>query len=239
MFKKAIEEEFDILVLAGDHSGSYYGYKGTRAVFSIAREYFKGPILAVLGNHDYWTLGRKKRSNDLNLVGIKTHRHYNPSLDAWNQNYRNIVESAKEHNIHLFEENGLFRFGEWNYTFAGHGLWYAIPPNGNDALYMPIGIDGDTHRYMYKSSTDALFNQLQGLDDSSDGIRIFVSHFPVIELEDSDLPWSGSPFIGSELRDQYKFTTFLNGHSHGDKNGPMRWECGGDYYNPKYKIIEV
>ncbi len=241
MFQKMALEQCDVWVLAGDHSGSSWGYKGTRAIFRIAREHFKGPILAVLGNHDYWVRGRKIKGHDLNFIGLSTNRYANPSLFSWQDNYNRIVESAKEHEIHLFEENGIYRFDQdvFNYTFAGHGLWYAIPPNSNDALYMPIAMEGDTHRHMYKKTTDALLKQLEGLNDATDGIRIFVSHFPVIELNDSDLPWSGDPFLGAMLRDDRQFTTFLNGHSHGDKNGPMRWECGADYYKPKYKIIHV
>lgn len=240
MFRNIAAENCDIWILAGDHSGSSLGLKGTRAIFRIAREHFKGPILACLGNHDYWVRGNKKKGHDLDHVGISTWRYFHPSMGAWLDNYTKIVESAKEHQIHLFEEDGIYRFPDmWGFTFAGHGLWYNMPPNSNDHLYMPVGMEGDTHRYMYKKTTDALLKQLEGLNDKEDGIRIFTSHFPIIELDDQSMPWSGDPFLGAMLRDQYQFTTFLNGHSHGNKNGPMRWECGSDYYNPKYKIVYV
>lgn len=240
MFDELVKEQCDVWVIAGDHSGSSLGLKGSRAIFKLARERFDGPILACLGNHDYWVRGRKIKSHDLNFVGINTPRYQYPSLHAWAENYTKIVESAKEHKIHLFEENGVYRFpGMWGFTFAGHGLWYKMPPNSNDHLYMPIALEGDTHRYMYKRTTDALLKQLESLNDKEDGIRIFISHFPVIELDLPDLPWSGDPFLGQMLQDQYQFTTFLNGHSHGNKNGPMRWECGSDYYLPKYKVITV
>lgn len=223
MFKNLALEKPDVIVIAGDHSGSAYGYKGSRAVFKIARESFDGPILACLGNHDYWVQGRKRKDNDLNFVGISTPRFHHPSLESWTRNYATIVAAAKEHRIHLFEEDGIYRFpGMWGFTFAGHGLWYAMPPNSHDSLYMPIGLEGDTHRSMYKRTTEVATKQLEQLNDKEDGIRIYVSHFPIVELNDSDLPWSGDPFFGEMLRTQYQFTTFLNGHSHGDKNGPLR-----------------
>lgn len=241
MFKEMATESCDVWVLAGDHSGSSLGLKGTRAIFRLAREHFKGPILACLGNHDYWVRGKKKKRNaELANVGIYNHSYSHPSLKAWNDNYANIVVAAKEYKIHLFEEDGVYRHpGMWGFTFSGHGLWYKMPPNSNDHLYMPIGVEGDTHRSMYKRTTDALLRQLEDLNGKEDGIRIFVSHFPILELKDSDLPWSGDPFLGAMLRDDYHFTTFLNGHSHGNHNGPMRWECGSDYFKPKYKVVQV
>lgn len=242
MFQQMVQENCDVWVIAGDHSGSSLGYKGTKAIFSMAREHFKGPILACLGNHDYWVRGAKKRGSERSFlnVGIYSHSYHHPSLASWLDNYIRIVEVAKEHSIHLFEEDGLFRIGNSsNYTFAGHGLWYKHVPSSNDHYYMPIAVEGDTHRHMYKKTTDALMKQLEGLDDINDGTRIFVSHFPVIELNTVDLPWSGDPFLGSMLRDDLRFTTFLNGHSHGNLNGPIRWECGSEYYQPKYKVIVV
>ncbi len=241
MFQELVLENPDILVIAGDHSGSAYGFKGTRAIFQIAREYYKGPILACMGNHDYWVRGKKKTKNESpSLDKPYSWQYLHPSLEVFNRNYSDIVKCAKECDIHLFEEDGVYRYPDmWGFTFAGHGLWYKMPPNSNDHLYMPIGIEGDTHRHMYKKTTDALLKQLDQLDDKEDGIRIFVSHFPVVEIEDRDLPWGGDPFLGQMLRDEKGFTTFLNGHTHGNRNGPLRWECGSDTYNPKYKIVSV
>lgn len=241
MFKELVTENCDVWVIAGDHSGTVNGLKGSRAIFRIAREYYDGPILACLGNHDYWVRGTKKKKTGLyGGDNLYTNTYNHPDLARWNENYDGIVAAAKEHKIHLFEEDGVYRYPDmWGFTFAGHGLWYKYPPNSNDHLYMPTGVEGDTHRHLYKKTTDAMLNQLNQLNDQEDGIRIFVSHFPVIEIDDQSAPWCGDPFLGAMLRDEYQFTTFLNGHSHGNKNGPMRWECGSDYHNPKYKIVGV
>jgi predicted phosphodiesterase len=235
MFDEAQAEAPDVVIVAGDHNGGGYGYKGSRAIFEIARRYFAGPILACLGNHDYWVQGAKSKLYD--PYDSRTPRFKNPNLSEWNYNYQTIKESAKNNNIHLFEEDGIFRFDNI-FAIAGHGLWYANIPNSNDALYMPIGVEGDTHRYMYKKTTEALLNQLTHLTDD-DIIRVFVSHFPVVEIEERDREWAGDPNLGDMLKEQYGFTKFLNGHTHQNRSGTLRYECGSDYYNPKYKIIEV
>lgn len=237
MFKDMAAENPDVVVLAGDHSGTHEGYRGVKGVFKLAREAFPAPfpIVACLGNHDYWVRGARKDSID--QIGMEKSYGY-PSLFQFNENYEKIVAEAKKQQVHLLEEDGVYRHsGIWGFVIAGHGLWYKYPPNSNDHRYLPYGIEGDTHRYMYKRTMDALMKQLEQLDDANDGIRTFVSHFPIIEVTDQSAPWDGDPFLGAMLRDEYQFTTFLNGHSHGNKNGPMRWECGSDYYNPKYKII--
>lgn len=235
MFRDLVLESPDVIVIAGDHNGGMYGYKGSRAVFEIARKSFTGPILACLGNHDYWVQGVKIKNID--FYDSRSAKFVNPRLDVWMRNYETIKESAKEHNIHLFEEDGLFRFDNI-FAIAGHGLWYANPPNSNDALYMPIGVDGDTHRYLYKKTTKELLNQLDTLT-SDDLVRVFVSHFPVVEIEERDKAWAGDHWIGTMLMEQHGFTKFLNGHTHQNRNGPLRYECGSDYYNPKYKIIDI
>lgn len=236
MFVDMANDKPDVVVIAGDHSGTHEGQRGCKAIFKLARETMPTtPIIACLGNHDYWIRGVKKKTDS--PYG-KTYHH--PSMDEFNRNYQDIVRHADTYDIHLLEEKGVYRFTDmWGFVIAGHGLWYKYPPNSNDHLYLPMGIDGDTHRYMYKRTTDALLEQLKQLDDDNDGIRIFVSHFPILNIKENDIPWSGDTFLGEMLYDDYQFRTFLNGHSHGNMNGPLRWEPGSDYYNPKYKIVGV
>jgi predicted MPP superfamily phosphohydrolase len=235
MFAAMAAERPDVIVIAGDHSGTHEGNRGVKAVFKMARTAFPTtPIVACLGNHDYWIRGNKKRTDDFGR------HYYHPSIDQFNDNYQKIVNHAETYNIHLLEEKGVFRFTDvWGIVIAGHGLWYKYPPNSNDDYFLPLGIEGDTHRHMYKKTTDALLKQLDQLDDANDGIRIFVSHFPIFNIADHDAVWCGDPFLGQMLHDDYQFTTFLNGHSHDNRSGPIRWECGSDYYNPKYKIVSV
>ena len=235
MFQQMAIDKPDVVIIAGDHSGTHEGSRGAKAIFKIARNAFPiTPIIACLGNHDYWIRGVKKKIDG----DIYSKQYYHPSIDEFNANYQNIVDYAEQYDVHLLEEKGVYRFADiWGFVIAGHGLWYKYPPNSNDQLYLPMGIDGDTHRYMYKRTTDALLKQLEQLDDANDGIRIFVSHFPIFQVKEHDAPWSGDSFLGQMLHDDYQFTTFLNGHSHGNYDGPIRWEPGSDYYNPKYKII--
>lgn len=254
MFKEMAAENPDVVIIAGDHSGTHEGWRGSRRVFQLAREAFPTtPILACLGNHDYWIRGQKRRNHN-RMESMADDKYNHPSLSEFMENIDKTIEEAKNNNIHLFEVDGAWRPKDiWGYVILGHGLWYKFVPDSNDEKYMPLGLEGDTHRYMYKRTLNEFLPQLDTLTDD-DLTRIFVSHFPITEIRGvdeepgpeahksayrSDPRWSGDPALGKMLQEDYKVEKFINGHTHGNADGPLRYECGSDYKNPRYKIMEI
>jgi predicted MPP superfamily phosphohydrolase len=218
MLKNAQKESIDVWVLAGDYCGGTDGQHSTRTIFRMVRQAFPNtPILAVVGNHDYWT-------ENANLLSF----YRNNSL---------IIEHAKENNIHFLDEDGIWR--KDGVAIIGHTLWYQSPnPPTNDAHWLPKGLEGDTHRFLYKHSYNTLLQQATGFTEE-DLTRVVVTHFPIIEVAPKDEQWSGDWRLGKFLQDAYGVELFLNGHSHQNHNGPLRYECGSDYCLPKYKVIEA
>jgi len=229
------------MIHAGDFCGGVVGARSVRTISKLTREYLPDTqVLAVLGNHDYWVEGKRIRRNPgvYDHHALFTHNGY-PSQFAFDDNYRKIVETFKEHNIHFLDEDGVYRHPDWRgFAFVGHTLWYANPPHSNDAKFLPINLGGDTHRYMYKRSRDKVFENLDQLTDD-DLIRIFVSHFPIVKTTLAETEWAGDTRMGEYIQKEYKIDKFLNGHMHKRHEGPVRYEAGSDYSNPNHLIFEV
>lgn len=237
------EENPDILVLAGDFNGGWYGQKAVRSVLRLTREVFPDiKILIVLGNHDFWVRGRRSTHSD--PYDPFSHKSYmKPSLDVWNRNYTDIIKHCKDLNVHFLDEDGVWRDPRWpGLAIFGHTMWYDNPsPPTNDARYMPTSIEGDTDAYMSKRAHKAVEAQLDALT-STDQLRIFVSHMPVMYpsgRRHGDMMYGGPESVGRMLWDYHNVRYFLNGHCH------QRWECfprfeaGSDYGNPRYVMVDV
>lgn len=214
--------EPDLVVLAGDYCGSFHGGRDTAWTFRAMREVWRGPIVAVLGNHDYWEQGNQSGSR--------------PSLHEWVEGYRRIVEAKEETGIHLFESDGIYRQDGW--TFLGHGLWYGTREHisiSNDYRHIPFDVEGNTYGYFNQKWSRAMDVQMLGITE--DDINLgFISHFPVVDLDDS--AWCGPKFLGERLL-EIGVEVFINGHTHGNMNGPRRFECGADYGMPRYRIVSI
>lgn len=231
----------DVIVNCGDNTGTTSGYKCTKQIVRLIRQFFpETPILWTNGNHDYWCTSKVKENG----------RYYKtrPSPIDFYKNLNMIEECLKEANIHFLDKDGIYSHPDFSdVLFIGSSGWYAHPnPPTNDINYLPYSLDGDTHRSLIKQTEDNLFNteaKLQTIYQKDYHTVIFVSHFPVIKAgidykgRFEDFSWR--THIGDFFQENYNCKHFLCGHAHQLHEGPLRYECGPDYYKPAYQIIEV
>ena len=222
MFRKLAKKEFDVLVHAGDYSGDKVGAPAVEwTVKSMRRHFPNKPILSVLGNHDFWA-------------------NRPSSLEKFNANYSAIRQVFKDNNVHFLDHDGPFIWEQ--YQFVGNTGWYTFPnPPTNDLNFLPAALGGDTHRHLLQRAQHQVEAQLKGLQANK--YPIFVSHFPVINSV-ADHKGSFNQFCwasgwGDFLQQHYGIKAFLNGHAHKLCKGPLRWEAGSDYYNPKVILIDA
>jgi len=226
MFTNMSKENFDVLVHCGDYSGGSTGYKSVRPTVEMMRDKFPDKtIISVIGNHDLWS-GK------------------NSSLEKFYDNYEKIKEIFEENKIHFLDTDGIYV--QDNIVFIGSSGWYTNPrPFTNDAKWMPIGVGGDTNSFLLNKAERLLFESEDQLNSiyTPDIKVVFVSHFPVINTEGdykgSFADYSWSEFIGDYFKSKYECKYFLNGHSHAFHHGPLRYEAGADYRDPKYQLIEI
>jgi len=228
---KQDKKGFDVLVHAGDYSGSYDGHRMTKKTVEIIREVFSDvPYLSVLGNHDFWC----RPSNN----GWAT-------SDSFDTNYLNIKQIFKEHKVHFLDEDGIYVHDNWpDIKIFGQSGWYNNPhPPTNDGNFLPYGLDGDTHRWLLKRAHTLLEDAVQNYHWNHTETTVFVSHFPVIKKGKDwkgafeDFSWSES--LGESIQQRFKTKYFLEGHSHQRHEGPLKYNCGPDYYRPNYLIIDI
>jgi len=232
--KKATEEDFDVIVHCGDYCGGTMGHKTVGATVRTIREYFPDKIyISVLGNHDFWCRKGMGRSSS------------RPQMEAFVKNLDRITECFKQHNVHFLDQDGVFLYK--NVAFMGHSGWYTHPhPPTNDQFFLPIGLGGDTNRYLLKQANDTIYEQVDFLEIHpalADLEVVFVSHFPVIKAGPDykgrfeDFSWAVG--MGNFIQTCFDCKYFLNGHAHQLHQGPLRWECGPDYGAPTYQIVEI
>jgi predicted phosphodiesterase len=235
----------DVTLILGDHCGGKNGAKATRTVMNLARATL-GPdatIIACNGNHEYWTEGRRRGTGEWSPLQYGQDGRRNPSMRSFELNEAAIAEAYNKNNIHFLDKDGIWRDLRFpGVAIFGHTLWYHNPnPPTNDDKWLPRMPEGQPiHSYMYNRSYKEFCDTLDKLTDS-DTVRIFCSHFPVhyqTNPTHGDLTYGGSPGFGTALWES-GVRHFFNGHTHGDANGPHRWECGGDYSFPKFKIVEI
>lgn len=110
LFKEISEQDFDVLIHAGDYCGTDQADKNVRSTIRIMREFIPDkPILSVLGNHDYWT----KRA----------------AMADYQKNYDNIIQVFKDNKIHFLDRDGVFE--QDTVKIVGHSGWYAHETNGS------------------------------------------------------------------------------------------------------------
>lgn len=221
MLRTAKKETFDIWLLLGDYCGGKDGAQATKTILRTVRRHFPDtPIVAVLGNHDLW-------SKDQKLV-TRTKAE------------EKIEKVMTDNAIHFLDRDGIYQHPNFpHHVIIGHTMWYALPhPPTNDKYFLPVALEGDTDRYLWCKGETAILDQAAKM--SADHLyRICATHFPLIETTAEDEYFCSNDRLGKFLQKDYSIDIFVNGHTHGDKNGPVRYECGSDYRNPKYKIISV
>jgi len=216
------KEPFDLFVHCGDYCGGQQGARSVQTTVKMFRDEFPTkPYISVIGNHDLWCTGYRRKGR--------------PSVVDFMTNYEKIQATFKEYGVHFLDEDGPFRFQGW--TFVGHSGWYAsLNPKTNDANFLPLGIEGNTHHYLSRKAQRQLEDNLL-LTAETDRV-VFVSHFPVIRVEGDryfdEFSWSSS--IGDHLQEAYGCKYFFNGHAHQLHSGPLRYECGPDYGKPTYRV---
>lgn len=247
MLREAAKTDFDVLVHCGDYCGTELGWKCVKKTVEQIRKVFPDKAyVSVLGNHDYWCKTNKK-TKIVNSFGEVTYKTTRPHAADYLVNLENIIKIFKDNDVHFLDRDGVYIHPDFTYApIIGASGWYTNPnPPTTDYMRLPLGLEGDTNRFLLKETERRLFEtadeQLRDFDPSWQSL-VFVSHFPVIKGEDykgrfEDFSWG--EYIANYFIEKYGCKYFLNGHSHQTHDGPLRYECGSDYHNPKAKIVEV
>jgi predicted phosphodiesterase len=184
-----------------------------------------------------------RRENKVHITGNCWNE--NPSVDTFNQQLVDIENIFKNHNVHFLDKDGVYQHPEFPLIkIFGVSGWYAnYNPPTNDKDWLPLGLDGDTNKFLLKRSHDILAKQVEELEalNSPEFTHIFVSHFPVIKTPNDRrfevFSWSES--VAGFLKEFLGVKHFLNGHAHQLHTGPLRYESGSDYYRPRHIIINI
>jgi len=222
-FQKIAEEEFDVIVHAGDMASNKQ--KHVKRTFEQMREVAgTRPVLAVRGNHDYWQ--HNERYGWLNFYDLlEQHR-------TW----------ANDYNVTLLDEGGLY---ETDQVFiGGFTTWYMeCKPGTNDYQWMdnltPDGqLIGD---YLRHKEHTTLYDLNILLENALGKTRIAVSHMPVFG-NPMDQRYTSN--FNNQLALKGNCEYYFCGHSHKHYEGDERfwakvYQTGTDYEKPKYQIIEV
>lgn len=224
------EESIDVIIMLGDYCGGHDGARSVNSVFKMIRDHFPlVPIVATLGNHDYW-MERKKYGTLGNAL--------TPML--FRAAYTSILETFRVNDIHFLDEDGPWRFGEFT-AIVGHTLWYGVTnPNTNDAANMPDIIDDLTiHAWMSRRAHLQLARNLNQLTPR-DQKRIFASHFPIVP---SDAPGSegfaGPTSMYEHMRNHFGIGIFLNGHTHRLACESHHYCVDSDYFKPRFLLVKL
>lgn len=252
MLKKAVNEDFDIIIHAGDYSGGMEAHKKVKQTVEMIRKFFPDkPYLTVIGNHDFWMKGKTIKSRTPHL-GLENKVNLKPSQDQFHDNLARITQIFKENKVHFFDTEGLYHHPAFPHiVFMGSSGWYnnSQPPT-NDARFLPVGLEGDTNRYLLNRANKIVYEQMDAYEQFANSPLfvpktklVFVSHFGVINTGDDykggfeTFSWSAS--LGQVIQDDYLCKYFINGHAHQLHQGPLRYESGSDYGKPKYIIMEI
>lgn len=223
------KENPDVICLAGDHTGDHPD--ATRMIYQIIRDYYDGPIVSCLGNHDYWAHIPVKNQDDM--------------IKEFELKMRQAVSAAEDYNVHLLEEHGAWSNPEhYGIVILGHGGWYHEQhfdgrDSSNDYAYLPIKYQGTRiAKWLNQRAELAIRGQISTLTDD-DWTRIAMTHMPVVDPLITEYRAAGEPKIGELLR-HAGCKKFLSGHIHNVRHeGPYRYQAGGDHGVYAYVTLEV
>lgn len=227
LFIRMKKEDPDIFLLLGDFCGGYDGARSVRSTFKLLREIWDGPVVACLGNHDYWCTYRKRL----------------PSLERFNSKMDEIKQTFEDYNVHFLDKDGVYRHPDHEgVAIVGHTGWYSHPnPSTNDSFNLPMSVAGDTNRWMrsnYMAEVESSLNELTDKDTT----RLYASHFPVIKVGNDRYfeRFSDSEVWGQLLKVDYNINKFANGHAHQLHEGEHdRYEAGSDYGSPNHIVYTL
>lgn len=233
--KKDIEEDPDIkfITFVGDQSSSRL------AELPMYFQIFRGalpdlPTYWVKGNHDFWD----PKGADMSSFGEALLQH-KEMCEAYRIKHLDAeVEVIPYRDEILHEDKTLALYG-----FDG---WYGNPnPPSNDINYMRYKMEEGQkpilhHMYNKAKSDFQKVLDLRGVTEADN--HVLITHFP---------PFSDRPRVWGTMCASFdmmnpilkNFDIFCVGHSHQHvvaKNGNCRiFNCGSDYNDPKYMVIEV
>ncbi len=224
LFTEMASKKPDVITIAGDHTGDHP--ESVRLVFESARKHFPGPIVACLGNHDYWV---HKKCQDQEFM-----------VQEFEKNIQKAIIAAEENDIHLLEEHGVWSHPDhYGICIIGHGGWYFRGHHkSNDYDYLPISYEGKSiNDWMNDRALSAICRQIESLTDN-DWTRIAMTHMPVSHLDIGEYSHFGETLLGDLLAGA-GCKKFLHGHMHQWEQGPNRFESGTDHLNLRYMLIGV
>jgi hypothetical protein len=226
VYGMGLQPDIDVIICCGDWVGGKAAPICVEFIMKKIRKIFPTiPVGAVLGNHDYWQMSKIKSVSKIPKIITKV---------------KNVFE---KHGVHFFDQDGPLVIGP--NVFIGHTGWYRNPhPRTNDAHWMG---GFEVHELMAKRASlefDVNLNRLTSLYNLPSKKVIYVSHFGVID--DGVQDWKGGftefgghPGIGDLMQKEFGCQTFLQGHAHTLRKGPLVWECGSDYRKPSFQVVEV
>lgn len=240
----------DVYVNAGDDNGGYWGARASMMVSRMEADAMPSSTLRIKvpGNHDFWHIdvsrGRGRRARD---------NAGRPSPSSWMAAREELFKAYADLGFHCLNRDGGVSIGAW--YFVGHSMWYESPnPRTNDGLYLPIGIEGDTHRFLRKEGSDALWDQLDVRGELSPlrrGNLAVVSHFPIVgpRFDSQERLTAEESTLAAVLREDHGARIYLNGHMHQQHLGPLRYEAGSNqtvglahsprYDYPRFLLLEL
>lgn len=208
--------DYDVLVAAGDLGSSRKEHLHGALKF-LRKVAGTKPVVAVMGNHDYW------HSGQLSLSALHTQQQ----------------EWCREFDIHYLE-TGPLRVG--GVLFVGWDGWYSEYPGTHDANYMPHGFDSWHHLKELTAFTQVLDDVAAAKAGPDAPVSVVaVTHFPCVP----HLTWP--EYSANPRHFQFLpglVDVLCMGHSHKAvpdivAEGVRLLNCGSDYDEPKAVLFEV
>lgn len=215
----------DALILAGDLIS--HKQKSMKTLFRTIRNVMPHvPVVACLGNHDYWDEGKY-------YGGSKCRKYTYQELDEMHK------EAFGEFNIHRVSATPLVIK---DVAIVGFDGWYAQHnPNTNDKYWMAYQWDGlDPFAFMIKKAAME-FDTLMGMDLTPYRATVGITHFPPFTDHVRYIPYCASMNLMPFMTE--KWDVLCVGHSHKAcdfvENDCRVINSGSDYDHPRYVVFDV
>ena len=225
MLGEISKKDFDIFVHCGDVGSHNPNFIKDAIGFLCENVKDDIPKLFVLGNHDFWSVGRIPHQEIIDAHDF-------------------IFNGFKKRNVHYLHEH---EYEDDKIRVFGCDGWYGSSnPDTNDYQHMTMefGYPGGLHSFYRYSRLVKWFAENAGkmLFIDSKKINIFVTHFGLFKEDPNFKPnLSGDVNFANYIKIK-NFDFVFYGHSHKPAdfmiNNIHVINVGSDYENPKYMIVE-